>query len=468
MDVTDSSCEDKNILVVDDDHGILRSVKTMLVGSGFSEPVLISDSRKVKDAVLEHDFQLVLLDLLMPFKDGMKVLKEIKAEKPEMECIIITAVDEVATAVKAIRYGAFDYMVKPLDPEKLIIVVKNALERYRLRKGLTLFQKPPSFNDIKKPAAFASMIVNDKKMALVFQQVEVVAPTDYSVVITGETGTGKEMLARIIHNLSSQSKGPFVPVNMAAFNRNTFEDEFFGHVKGAFTGAIDNKKGFFESARGGTLFLDEIGELEPGQQAKILRVIQEREFYKLGSTHTEPIDIRLLSATNRDIQEEISKNTFRADLFHRLKEFHIHLPPLRERRDDIIPLSIHFLKKHSKINQKYITGIGSDLHKALLSYDFPGNVRELENIIASAVLIESGGILGLQSVRSSSGNLFDNPQAIEKADDGKFLPLSELERRHIMKALDLTYDNRTKAANLLGISIRTLQRKLKEYNKEED
>jgi len=251
------------ILVVDDDVGLLSSIKATLVSSGIPEPVLVADGRRVMELVREHHFMLVFLDLVMPHINGMEVLQQIKKEFPEIECVIVTATDDVSSAVQAMKYGAYDYLVKPLNSEKLIIVINRALERYNLRQGLALFEKKQSFSDLKNPQAFTDMIAEDESMALVFHQAESVAPTDYSVVISGESGTGKEMLARIIHDLSNRSNGPFFAVNMGAFSRTLFEDEFFGHTKGAYTGAVSEKKGFFEAARGGTLFLDEITELEP-------------------------------------------------------------------------------------------------------------------------------------------------------------------------------------------------------------
>lgn len=379
------------ILVVDDDVGLLLSIKATLVSSGMPEPALVSDSGRVMELLRNHHFHLVLLDLLMPHLSGMDILLHLKEEFPDIECVIVTAVDEVSSAVQAMKFGAYDYLVKPLNSEKLIIVVNRALERYSLRHGLALFERRQSFSDIDNPLAFKDMVAQDEAMALVFHQTEAVATTDYSVVITGESGTGKEMLARIIHRLSNRSNRPFLAVNVAAFSKTLFEDEFFGHTKGAYTGALSDKEGFFEAAQGGTLFLDEITELEPSFQGKLLRVIQEGELYRLGSTVVRNVDVRIIVATNRDIQEEIRKNAFRTDLFYRLNMCHINVPPLRDRTDDILPLAHHFLKIHATKNKKEIDSLAPDLADRLLEYPFPGNVRELENIIASAVLLVKGG-----------------------------------------------------------------------------
>ncbi len=323
------------ILVVDDDVGLLSSIEAALVSAGMPEPALVSDSRRVMELVRKHRFHLILLDLIMPHMSGMEVLKQLKEEFPDIECLIITAVDDVSTAVQAIKLGAYDYLVKPLDKEKMIITVNRALERYILRHGLVPIERRQTFSDLKHRSAFRDMVSEDDNMARVFHLAETAAVSDYNLVITGETGTGKGMLTKIIHGLSHRSKGPFVSVNMAASSRTLFEDEFFGHAKGAFTGAHAERKGFFEAAQGGTLFLDEITELDLELQVKLLRVIEEKELYRLGTTEAQKTDVRIIAATNRDIKKEIDNQRFRDDLFYRLNMFHINIPPLRERTKDI-------------------------------------------------------------------------------------------------------------------------------------
>ena len=444
------------ILVVDDDVGLLSSIKATLVSSGMQEPALVSDSTRVMELIKRNHFRVVFLDLIMPQKNGMEVLKQIKKTFPEIECVIVTAIDDVSSAVQAMKYGAYDYLVKPLNSKKLIIVINRALERYNLRHGLALFERVQTFSDLKNPLAFEDLITEDETMALVFHQAESVAPTDYSVIISGESGTGKEMLARIIHDLSNRSSRPFLAVNMAAFSKTLFEDEFFGHNKGAYTGAISEKRGFFEAAQGGTLFLDEITELEPSLQGKLLRVIQESELYRLGSTEIKDVDVRIIAATNRDINEEIENGNFRADLFYRLNMCHIKVPPLRERKRDILPLARHFLKIHAMKNNKEIDTLAPDLAARLLAYPFQGNVRELENTIGAATLLEKSNVLTL----SSASDLLAHSESGQGCDE-KLITLSELEKRHIRKVLESTNGNRTRAAKILGIGLRTLQRKLK-------
>lgn len=445
------------VLVVDDDKGLLASIRATLSSAGLPEPALQSDSRMAMECIRKYQYPLIILDLLMPRPDGMELLPQIKAEYPTIEVVILTAVDDVATAVQAMQYGAYDYLLKPISTEKLLIVVQRALERHYLQKGLALFERAPSFSELKHPQAFASMVAADESMARVFHQVENVAPTDYNVVITGETGTGKEMLARIIHSFSQ--RGSFLAVNMAAFSKELFESEFFGHTRGAFTGAGSAKKGFLEAAEGGTLFLDEITELNLDMQAKLLRVIQEKELYRLGSTQARRVDIRFIAASNRDIRHEVQKGAFRSDLYYRLNTCNILLPPLRERIKDILPLAYHFLRKHAGKNRKEILSLAPALEGRLLNYAFPGNVRELENIIAAAVFMEAGTILTL---KAASHLLPLTETALHPAETS--LSLAAMERKHILQVLETTGDNRTQAARLLGIGLRTLQRKLKEYD----
>jgi DNA-binding NtrC family response regulator len=355
--------------------------------------------------------------------------------------------------------GASDYLVKPLNSEKLVALVHRTLEKCNLRKELARFGRKKVFSDLKHPEFFADMIAEDESMALVFHQVEAVAGTDYSVVISGESGTGKEMLARVIHKLSARCEAPFFAVNMASFSKTIFEDEFFGHAKGAYTDASSDRRGFFEAAHGGTLFLDEITELDPALQGKLLRVIEEREFYRLGSTEIRSADVRIIAATNRDINEEILKGRFRADLFYRINMYNIKIPPLRKRKEDILPLARHFLHLHAGANRKKIEGLTPELAERLLQYSFPGNVRELENMIAAAVLLENETDLTL----SSAQNLlpYDGP---ERRKSLELLTLDELEKRHIMRVLEITSGNRAKAAKILGVNLSTVYRKLEKFS----
>ena len=449
------------VLVVDDDEGLLLSIKATLVSSGLPEPALVSDSQRVMDLVREYDFQLILLDLMMPQLSGMEVLETIKAEAPDIDCVIVSAIDDVASAVQAMSLGASDYLVKPLNSDKLIALVNRTLEKVNVQHDLAQFGSKKVFSNLKNPEAFTGIVAEDEAMALVFHQVEAVAGTDYSVVINGESGTGKEMLARVIHKLSNRSQAPFYAVNMASFSKTIFEDEFFGHAKGAYTDAGNEKIGFFEAANSGTLFLDEITELDPSLQGKLLRVIEERELYRLGSTEIRNVDVRIIAATNKDINEEILKGKFRADLYYRINMYNINVPPLRDRKKDILPIARHFLKIHARANEKDIHTLLPDLEQRLVHYSFPGNVRELENIIAAAVLLEKSNTLTL----AATLNLlpYEGP---ERRKNVELLTLEELEKRHIEKVLSITGGNRPKAAKILGVNVSTVYRKIEKYNLE--
>ena len=446
------------VLVVDDDEGLLLSIKATLVSSGLPEPALVSDSRRVIDLVREYNFQMILLDLMMPHLTGMEVLRKIKKESLDVECVIVSAIDDVASAVQAISLGASDYLVKPLNSDKLVALVNRTLEKYSVQHELEQFGSKKVFANLKNPQAFSDIVAEDEAMALIFHQVEAVAGTDYSVVISGESGTGKEMLARVIHKLSNRSHAPFYAVNMASFSKTIFEDEFFGHAKGAYTDAASDKIGFFEAAHGGTLFLDEITELDPSLQGKLLRVIEERELYRLGSTEIRNVNVRIIAATNRDINEEILKGAFRSDLYYRINMYNIKVPPLRERQKDILPIANHFLKTHARANDKKIGSLAPDLEQRLMQYSYPGNVRELENIIAAAVLQEKSKTLTL----ASTINLlpYEGP---ERRRHVELLTLEELEKRHIQKVLDVTGGNRPKAAKILGVNVSTVYRKIEKY-----
>jgi DNA-binding NtrC family response regulator len=446
------------ILIVDDDPGLLLSIKATLVSADLPEPDTISDSRLVMDMVRRHAYKIILLDLVMPYINGMELLEMIKKEFPETVCLVVTATDEVSTAIQAIRLGAYDYLVKPVNGENLVAIIRRALERYQLRKKVEMFAVQQSFSNLINPGAFSEIVAEDESMALVFCQVEAVAPTDYSVIITGESGTGKEMMARMIHNLSSRASEPFVAVNMAAFTQTLFEDEFFGHIKGAYTHAVSDKKGFFEAAHGGTLLLDEIADLAPSLQGKLLRVIQEKEYYRLGSTSSRRIDVRILAATNRDILDEVKNERFRADLFYRLSMYTIKIPPLRERKKDILPLVRYFLQKYGNSKTDPVESLSPELEQCLIAYSFPGNIRELENIMASAVLLEKSRILTISSVRGLDSAVGSS------ADEGSGLAtLEDLEKKHILRVLQETRGNRKKAAIILGINTATVYRKIEKY-----
>lgn len=445
------------ILIVDDEEMILRSFSLALMRGGLPEPALVSDPGRVLELLRAQRFRLVLLDQVMPGMDGLDLLRQIKDEFPEVECLMITALNDLPSAVKAVRYGAYDYLVKPVEPHKLITEVKNALERHELRHALALHSREPSFSELANPQAFAEIVAQDPAMARVFHQVEAVAPTDYNVLICGETGTGKELLVDVIHRLSRRAAGPLIKVNMAAASQSLFSDDFFGHVKGAYTGAEATRGGFFEAAHGGTLFLDEVSELNLESQAKLLRVIQDRVFFPLGSDRPVAADVRLLCASNRDMLAAVQGDAFRKDLFYRLNTVTIPVPPLRERGRDILLLARHFLRRHAREANKRLDDLEPDLARRLMEHPLPGNVRQLENLMAGGVIFEKGPRLSLASM----------PELAAEAPCPACPPplgvhtLAEMEEALIQQALAACGGNRTQAARQLGISLRTLQRKLK-------
>ena len=446
------------IMIVDDDIGLLLSLKAVLVSAGLPEPILTSNSRRALDLIVRHSCRVVLLDLIMPRIEGLEVLKQIKEERPETECIILTAVDEAGAALEAMRLGACEYLVKPFYKDKLLAAVNRALDGRGSPWEPEDAVLPHGPLKVKNPEAFSGLIIRDEAMVPVLQALEAVAPTDYSLIISGETGVGKELFARALHDLSERAAKPFVPVNMAASSKWMFEDDFFGHRKGAFTGAEGERKGFFETAGGGTLFLDEIAELEPGLQAKLLRVIQEREIYRLGSSTSSQVDARLIAATNADLAAEVKAGRFRRDLYYRLNVFSIRIPPLRERKKDILPLAGFFLAIHAKKGKRRVRGLHPRTKEILLAYHYPGNVRELENIITSAVLLEKSELLKPGSLPDLEGE-----PGTGSGTEPDLVPLAEVERRHIEQVLAACQGNRARAAHILGIGERTLYRKLKAY-----
>ncbi len=458
----DTLSEKSPILVVDDDAGLLLSIKATLLSNDLPEPDVLSDSRFAIEMIRKNAYKIVLLDLVMPHISGMELLGMIKKEFPETVCMIVTATDEVATAIQAIRMGAYDYLVKPVKSDNLVMIIQRAMERYNLRKEVALFSVNKSFSDIANPLAFAEIVAEDESMALIFRQIEAVAPTDYSVVITGESGTGKELMARMIHKLSRRASGPFVAVNMAAITHTLFESEFFGHTKGAYTHALSDRKGFFEVAENGTLFLDEITEMEPTLQGKLLRVIQEKEFYRLGSSSSKRINVRIIAATNKNIIEEVKNERFRADLFYRLSMYNIKIPPLRERKKDIMPLAKHFVRIYGKDKTVPVESISPELEQRLFNYSFPGNIRELENMIASAVLLEKSRILDLSST-SLNDLALPTPCINKETNESQMMTIEELEKQHIIRALKETGWDRKKAASILGINTATVYRKMARY-----
>ncbi|MBU2054733.1 MAG: sigma-54 dependent transcriptional regulator, partial [Proteobacteria bacterium] len=402
-------------------------------------------------------FDVVLLDIRMTVMDGIEALTEIRKISPLVPVLIMTAFASVKTAVEALKAGAFDYLTKPLDIEELKILIEKALEHYHLRaENLVLKERLGDRFD------FSRIIGRSPKMKTLLDTLAMVAPTDATVLIMGESGTGKEVAANAIHHNSPRAGQPFVKVSCAALPETLLESELFGHEKGAFTGAVSRREGRFQLAHRGTIFLDEIGEMSPALQAKLLRVLQEKEFEPLGSDRTAKVDIRVIAATNRDLEKDVREGRFREDLYYRLNVVPIVMPPLRERREDIPLLAEHFLTLCREKNRKAVKGISGKALDALVRYDWPGNIRELENSIERAVIMAREDVIGTADFPPQIRKL-----SRDEGKDGFGIPdgvsLAEMERALIIKTLAETGGNRTRAAEILGINRRTLQNKLKEY-----
>ena len=374
------------ILVVDDETSYLELIKGLLEDEGYPQVVTENNPLNVLSLIEKEDIDLILLDIYMPQMNGLNLLGKIYAQHPTIPVIVVTAVNEVQIALKAIKLGAYEFITKPPDTDRLLLTIKRALgtkllvtERDSLRKALS--EEEP------ERKIFSDIITDSALMFKVFELVEIFAPTNETVLIAGETGTGKDLIAKKIHDISPRRNGPFVVVNLASISSSLFESELFGHKKGTFTGASEDKLGYFEAANGGTIFLDEIGELPLELQGKLLRTIQYNEISRIGDPKPTKLDIRIISATNRNLLEAVNNKEFRADLYYRLNRGYIHLPPLRRRGDDILILADYFLEIGNKTYDRHIIGFSEQVIHDLRTYDFPGNVRELENIILNAVAL---------------------------------------------------------------------------------
>jgi DNA-binding NtrC family response regulator len=442
--------EQPRILIVDDEQIVRESLANWLkeenyqVEAAENGPVALE---KIKQA----PFQVVLLDLKMPGMDGIQVLTELKKDFPDIEVIIMTAYGSVNTAVEAIKAGAYDYIVKPFDPEEVALLIKKILEHKNLILENILLRQ-----QLEERYEFEDLIGKGAAMQQVFELIRNVAPTQATVLITGESGTGKELVAKAIHAISPRRFEPFIALSCGALPDTLLESELFGYEKGAFTGAAHTKKGRFEMADGGTLFLDEVGEISLKTQIDLLRVLQEKTFRRLGGTELIKVDVRIISATNRDLAQAITQGIFRPDLFYRLNVVGLHLPALRERREDIPLLAKHFLRRYAIEVNKKIERLAPSALELLMEYNWPGNVRELENAIERAVVISPGHELTAKDftfLQPGSG-LLNEPSARN---------LQELEKQHIHRILEENHWNISKTAIDLGIDRVTLYNKIKKY-----
>jgi DNA-binding NtrC family response regulator len=377
----------KRILVADDEEIVIRSCLRILSDDKY-EIETVRNGLEAIERIAEKDYDLLVLDIMMPKLTGMEVLQRVKESHPDVDVIMITGLNEIETAVKAMKLGAFDYLPKPFDPEELELVVERAFERRQLLQENVNLKK-----EVNARYSFENIIGSSPPMQNVYRLVARCAPTNSTIMVRGESGTGKELIVRAIHFNSLRKDHPFVTVDCASLSENLLESELFGHVKGSFTGAVSNKKGLLEVADGGTLFLDEIGNISTSTQAKLLRFIEEREFKAVGDTQSKSVNIRLITATNKDLEGMVGEGTFRDDLYYRINIFPIEIPPLRERRDDIPALAFHFLSQFGKEMDREVKEFSAGAMNLLMNHDWPGNVRELENTIHRAVILSSDDII---------------------------------------------------------------------------
>ena len=452
-----------NVVVVDDDRDDLKVLGRKLTEIGFKRVCLEESSVKLAEAVREgRTFDLALIEMTMPEMDGMALLETIKANSPTTECIMVTAINEARIALECLNKGAYDYLVKPVATEDLALSINRTLERKRLLDLLDL-EKRDDLPTLENDRPFRPIITQSKKVMRILKEAELHASSLVPVLITGESGTGKELLARAIHGASPKAQHPFTPINMASLTSSLFEAEFFGHTNGAFTGADTGRVGYLEYTNKGTLFLDEIGDLSLHLQGKLLRVLQDGEFSKRGSSTRQKVDLRVIAATNENLEQMMAKKRFRKDLYYRIRGGWLHLPPLRERPEDIFLLARKFLEKYYDVNNDEF--IEKKALEMLMHYAYPGNIRELKSILQSAVNLAGG-----EPIREShlpphvTAALKDCLEVESLANTSPIKTLAEMEKAHILNAYKKTGKNKSKTARLLGIGLNTLRRKLLVYD----
>jgi DNA-binding NtrC family response regulator len=448
------------VLVVDDESSILDSLRILLRNEGFA-PVTAHGGKQGLEQLNQVDPDIVLTDVRMPAVSGLDILSAARQHDADLPVILMTAQATLQSAVQAVNEGAFYYIQKPFRNDELLAILRRATEHRSLRvENKTLKQ------EIRRREAHAGQrpVGNSKAWLEVLRLAETVAPTESTVLIQGESGTGKEVIARYIHDLSARVEGAFHSINCGALPESLLESELFGHVKGSFTGAVKDKTGLFAAAAGGTFFLDEIGETTPATQVKLLRVLQHREVIRVGATDPEPIDTRLIAATNRDLEEEIKRGTFRSDLFYRLNVIALHLPPLRQRREDIPLLAEHFLQRAAQVRGETPKSVSAEALDVLQQYSWPGNVRELENALERAVILTAGDTIGVPALPERITERKAQPLVADRTPPNP--TLEAVERAYILWVLQSEGGNKTRTAEVLGIDPSTLYRKLARYGVE--
>lgn len=448
---------DFNILVVDDEKNIREGLATSLEMDGYTV-FLASDGKQALTIINNKEIDLVITDLRMPVLSGQELLKKTISSNPGIPIIVLTGHGTIETAVTAMRDGAYDFLTKPVNLDRLTLLVKRALAGKEL--ALEHRRLKAEVERLKSKQKYSKIIGKSSGMMRIMEMIEQVAATKTSVLITGESGVGKELIADALHELSDRKEKPFIKVHCAALTESLLESELFGHEKGAFTGALTKKRGRFELSHKGSIFLDEIGEINQSTQIKILRVLQEKRFERVGGEETIEVDTRIISATNKDLKEEIKKGNFREDLFYRLNVVRIHIPPLRERKEDIPLLASSFLEEFCKENNKNIKGFSHKAMTALHNYNWPGNIRQLRNCIESTVVMS----------RNSTITEKDLPPDIASSSNNDFIKipsgttLAEAEKKVIIETLNSQKNHKSNTADILGIGRKTLHRKLMDYD----
>jgi DNA-binding NtrC family response regulator len=440
------------ILVVDDEKNIVKGVSMTLKESGYEIETALSAEEAI-EKFIQGSFDLIITDLKLPGKTGLALLEYINSKDPYIPVIMITAFGTIENAVEAMKKGAFNYLTKPINPDELVTLTKEALEKYELRKeNITLK------SELRQKYSFSNIIGKSPAMQEIFDVIEMVSKTQSNILIGGESGTGKELVARAIHYDSDRAENPFVTIDCAAIPSEIMESELFGHEKGAFTGAHEKKIGLLEHANKGTVFLDEIGELDLNLQKKLLRFLQEREILRVGGVNRIKLNVRIIAASNKDLEDEVHNGRFREDLYYRLNVVSIVMPPLRERRDDIPLLANHFLEKLNEIEGKLIKGFDDDVMDVFMKYDWPGNVRELENVVERAYVLCPNVTINAKYLHQKFMELLQN-----KIDDFNEMNLLETEKKLIIKALNQSSWNQSKSAEILGISRKQLRTKMQKH-----
>ncbi len=442
------------ILVVDDDKEMCALLEEVLGEEGFSLTTSTNSNQAVK-YLKEEDFDLVITDLMMEGLKGLELLQESKKIAPLTPVIIITAFGTIESAIKAMKMGAYDYLIKPFPMEELILTVKKALENRMLKEEVSRLRR-----EVSSRYQFHNIIGRSSSMQKIYDLIERIKDTSSNVLITGESGTGKELVARAIHYSGKRKESHFVAVNCAAIPETLLESELFGYRKGAFTDAKTDKKGLIFAAHEGTLFLDEITEMAYPLQAKLLRVIEEKKVRPLGDTQSYPVDLRVIAASNQDIKALVKEGKFREDLYYRLKVVDIEMPPLRERKEDILLLAENFLKRFREEMGKEVVGFAEEVKKIMLNYSWPGNVRELENVVERAIILTKNKIIQAEDLPSSMTQQAEEDTMEKALRQG--LSLAQLEKEYIKKVLVQVQGNKSRAAEILGLDRKTLYRKLKE------